>query len=110
MAGTGSRLLDQLMDALRCLPGVGPRSAQRIAYHLLQRDREGGRRLARVLDEAADQVCEIALGHGVPLQAVMGAAMRSLMVASTPRSSRAASCAADFLMVQTGALVLSASA
>ena len=52
MAGTGSRLLDQLMDALRCLPGVGPRSAQRIAYHLLQRDREGGRRLARALDDA----------------------------------------------------------
>lgn len=56
MAGTGSRLLDQLMDALRCLPGVGPRSAQRIAYHLLQRDREGGRRLARVLDEAMARI------------------------------------------------------
>ena len=58
MAGTGSRLLDQLMDALRCLPGVGPRSAQRIAYHLLQRDRAGGRRLAGVLDEAM-----VRIGH-----------------------------------------------
>ena len=56
MAGTGSRLLDQLMEALRCLPGVGPRSAQRIAYHLVQRDREGGRRLAHVLAEAMDRV------------------------------------------------------
>ena len=56
MAGTGSRLLDELMEALRCLPGVGPRSAQRIAYHLLQRDREGGRRLAQVLIQAMDRI------------------------------------------------------
>jgi len=42
-------LLDQLIDALRCLPGVGPKSAQRIAFHLLERDREGGERLARVM-------------------------------------------------------------
>lgn len=56
MAGSGSRLLDQLMEALRCLPGVGPRSAQRIAYHLLQRDREGGRRLARALEEAMARI------------------------------------------------------
>jgi recombination protein RecR len=60
MPASGSRLLDDLMQALRCLPGVGPRSAQRIAYHLLQRDREGGRRLAGVLVEAMDRIghCE----------------------------------------------------
>lgn len=45
-------LLNQLIDALRCLPGVGPKSAQRIAFHLLERDREGGAHLARVMAEA----------------------------------------------------------
>jgi recombination protein RecR len=40
------------MEALRCLPGVGPKSAQRMAFHLLERDREGGRELARVLEAA----------------------------------------------------------
>ena len=45
-------LLNQLVDALRCLPGVGPKSAQRMAYHLLQRDRNGAGRLARGLDAA----------------------------------------------------------
>lgn len=44
------------MEALRCLPGVGPKSAQRMAYHLLERDREGGRRLAEALGQAMDQV------------------------------------------------------
>ncbi|MCC7280191.1 MAG: recombination protein RecR, partial [Chromatiaceae bacterium] len=34
-------LLNQLVDALRCLPGVGPKSAQRMAFHLLERDRDG---------------------------------------------------------------------
>ena len=38
--------LDELIEALRCLPGVGPKSAQRMAYHLLQRDRRGAERLA----------------------------------------------------------------
>lgn len=45
-------LLNQLIDALRCLPGVGPKSAQRIAFHLLERDREGGAHLARVMADA----------------------------------------------------------
>jgi len=49
-------LIEQLVLALRCLPGVGPKSAQRMAYHLLERDREGARRLARQLQAAADQV------------------------------------------------------
>ncbi|MCI0590460.1 MAG: recombination protein RecR, partial [Gammaproteobacteria bacterium] len=55
-----SPLINQLIDALRCLPGIGPKSAQRIAYHLLQRDNEGARRLARALNEAVDKVrhCE----------------------------------------------------
>ena len=49
-------LLEQLVDALRCLPGVGPKSAQRMAFHLLERDREGARQLARSLQEAADKI------------------------------------------------------
>ncbi|MBS0542522.1 MAG: recombination protein RecR [Proteobacteria bacterium] len=44
--------LDELIDALRCLPGVGPKSAQRMAYHLLQRDQRGAGRLARALSHA----------------------------------------------------------
>ena len=53
-------LLDQLITALRILPGVGPKSAQRMAYHLLERDRERGAELARVLAEAVEKVgrCE----------------------------------------------------
>ena len=45
--------LDELIAALRCLPGVGPRSAQRMAYHLLQRDRAGALQLATALQQAA---------------------------------------------------------
>lgn len=45
-------LLNELIDSLRCLPGVGPKSAQRMAFHILQRDRAGGARLAAVLAEA----------------------------------------------------------
>jgi len=51
-----SSLITDLIDALRCLPGVGPKSAQRMAYHLLERDRDGARRLAVALTEAADKV------------------------------------------------------
>ncbi len=49
-------LLTQLVDALRCLPGVGPKSAQRIAFHLLERDREGGARLARIMADAMTRI------------------------------------------------------
>jgi recombination protein RecR len=44
--------LEELIAALRCLPGVGPKSAQRMAYHLLQRDRPGASRLAGALTQA----------------------------------------------------------
>ena len=49
-------LLEQLIEALRVLPGVGQKSAQRMAYHLLEREREGGRRLATALAEAVERV------------------------------------------------------
>lgn len=51
-----SPLLEQLIEALRCLPGVGQKSAQRMAYHLLERDREGGARLSQALAEAVERV------------------------------------------------------
>ena len=48
------------MEALRCLPGVGPRSAQRMAFHLLERDRDGGRHLGQTLLAAMERIghCE----------------------------------------------------
>ncbi len=49
-------LLDELIDALRCLPGVGPKSAQRMAFHLLERDRKGGKRLAEQMTLAMDRI------------------------------------------------------
>jgi recombination protein RecR len=48
--------LDDLIEALRCLPGVGPKSAQRMAYHLLQRDQNGARRLASAMQLAVERV------------------------------------------------------
>jgi len=48
--------LEELIKALRCLPGVGPKSAQRMAYHLLQRDKQGALQLARSLDHAVESV------------------------------------------------------
>ena len=51
-----SPLIDQLMEALRCLPGVGPKSAQRMTLHLLERDREGGRKLSAALALALERV------------------------------------------------------
>jgi recombination protein RecR len=49
-------LIDQLIEALQCLPGVGPKSAQRMTLHLLERDRGGGRFLADAIAQALDRV------------------------------------------------------
>jgi recombination protein RecR len=49
-------VIGRLIEALRCLPGVGPKSAQRMAYHLLERDREGALVLAGALQEAVEKV------------------------------------------------------
>jgi recombination protein RecR len=51
-----SPLLEQLIDAFRVLPGVGPKTAQRMAYHVLEREREGGKRLAQTLDAAVERI------------------------------------------------------
>jgi recombination protein RecR len=52
--------LEELIEALRCLPGVGPKSAQRMAYHLLQRDQPGAARLASALGRSLEVIrhCE----------------------------------------------------
>lgn len=52
----GSPLLTDLIDALRCLPGVGAKSAQRMAFHVLERDRDGARRLAERLSAAVERI------------------------------------------------------
>jgi recombination protein RecR len=51
-----SPLIDQLIRALRILPGVGPKSAQRMALHLLERDREGALRLAQAISASMEHV------------------------------------------------------
>lgn len=53
--------LDQLVEALRCLPGIGPKSALRMAYHLLQRNRAGAKNLSLALDNALQLIghCEL---------------------------------------------------
>lgn len=50
--------LSRLVEALRCLPGVGPKSAQRMAFHLLERDRDGAREIAGAVGSALEK-----LGH-----------------------------------------------
>lgn len=55
-----SPLINDLIDALRVLPGVGPKSAQRMAFHLLERNRSGGEKLAHAVQQAMAKVqhCE----------------------------------------------------
>jgi len=51
-----SSLLNQLVDALKCLPSVGARTAQRMSFHLLEHDRQGGLALASALQEAIKNI------------------------------------------------------
>ena len=60
---TPTNSLDTLIQALRRLPGVGVKSASRMAFHLLQHDREGAQVLARALQEAVAQVRHCARCH-----------------------------------------------
>jgi recombination protein RecR len=57
---SGRSLLQQLMDSFCCLPGVGPKTAQRMAFHILERDRDGGRHLSHILAQAVENIghCE----------------------------------------------------
>ena len=54
---SSSPALDALIEALKCLPGVGQKSAQRMALHLIERDQAGARRLADATSNALDKVC-----------------------------------------------------
>lgn len=69
-AGSTPHALQSLVDALRVLPSVGPRSAQRMAYHLLQHDRLGAEKLAAALTYAANtlrhcQTCNTLTAHEI---------------------------------------------
>ena len=79
-----SPLLTELIEALRRLPGVGARTAQRMALYLLQRDRDGARRLAEALVNAADRVgqcreCGIFTEQGICCICSSGKRDRSLL-------------------------------
>ncbi len=65
-----SPLLEQLIEALRCLPGVGPKTAQRMAMQLLTRGRNNGHRLAKTLVDAMENIrhcqqCRIFSEHAI---------------------------------------------
>jgi recombination protein RecR len=87
--------LEALIDALRRLPGVGPKSAQRMAYHLLQHDRSGAGTLAQALQQALQQVghcqrCHTFTEHAVCATcADTGRDPRLLCVVETPADQAA---------------------
>jgi len=81
-------LLNRLIEALRCLPGVGPKSAQRMTFHLLERNREGGRRLAIVLADAMERI-----GHCARCRTLSESQVCSLC--ANPRRDRALLCVVE---------------
>jgi recombination protein RecR len=89
--------LDELIAALRCLPGVGPKSAQRMAYHLLQRDRAGAARLAAAVTQSLARI-----RHCERCNSYSEAAVCELC--DSPRRDRALLCVvespADLLMME----------
>jgi len=81
-------LIGQLIEALRCLPGVGPKSAQRMAYHLLERDRDGARQLAAMLNEAVERI-----GHCEQCRTLSESAVCE--VCASPRRDRGQLCVVE---------------
>jgi recombination protein RecR len=81
-------VLAQLMRALRCLPGVGPKSAQRMTFHLLQRDRQGARYLAESLLAALDRI-----GHCAECRTLTEGTLCS--VCANPKRDRALLCVVE---------------
>jgi len=85
-----SPLLNELIDALRCLPGVGAKTAQRMAFHVLERDRGGARKLAQSLAAAVERIGNCTRCRTFseePVCAVCGGAQRDpalLCVVETP--------------------------
>jgi recombination protein RecR len=82
--------LSRLIEALRCLPGIGPKSAQRMAFHLLERDRDGGREIAVAVASAMDALCHckrcrmFADGELCPICASSGRDTSLLCVVESP--------------------------
>ena len=95
-----SPLIDDLIESLRCLPGVGRKSAQRMALHILERNREGGAVLAQSLNLALDKVgrCEQCRTHSeLPICRLCSQSerhMSTLCIVETP---------ADVLAIEQGA-------
>ncbi len=91
----GDTALDGLIEALRRLPGVGVKSAQRMAFHLLQHDREGARRLAAALSGAVDSIRHCSRCHTFTEAAVCSTCedprrdARQLCVVETPADQAA---------------------
>ncbi|HIE39934.1 MAG TPA: recombination protein RecR, partial [Thiomicrorhabdus sp.] len=56
-----SPLIQELIEAFRILPGVGPKSAQRMAYYILERNKEGGEKLSQTLSKAISEIGHCAL-------------------------------------------------
>ncbi len=95
-----SPLISQLIDALRCLPGVGPKSAQRMALHLLERERTAGQQLAETLSHAIAKV-----EHCTQCRILSETEICNLC--SNPRRNRAQLCVVEspadvFAIEQTG--------
>jgi recombination protein RecR len=80
--------LTQLVEALRCLPGVGPKSAQRMAFHLLERDRDGARSLAAAIQQAEQKI-------GQCQRCRMFAESDLCPVCASPRRERAVLCVVE---------------
>lgn len=89
--------LESLIQALRCLPGVGPKSAQRMAYHLLQRDQQGASRLADAMRNAVERIRHCAMCNTFTEEDLCG-------VCVSQRRDRALLCVvetpADLLMME----------
>jgi recombination protein RecR len=89
------RSLEGLIEALRRLPGVGVKSAQRMAFHLLQHDREGGLRLAHALQSAMHDVQHCERCHTFTESPICGTCLdnrrdaRQLLVVETPADQAA---------------------
>lgn len=81
-------LLQNLIDALRVLPGVGPKSGQRMALQLLQRDRAGGRRLAEALLQAMDKIGECRECHTLAEQEIC-------QICANPKRDRSVLCVVE---------------
>ncbi len=102
MADLFPSALSELIRSLQALPGVGPKSAQRAAFHLLERDREGMARLAGSLEQAAGAIghCErcrmFATGDLCTLCADPGRSERELVVVESPADVAAIEAATSF--------------